>query len=254
MSGPRWSRDSAPVPVDPVHLPAVTLPGGQILEQVVRPVPRAGPILVWSPMIAGVSITLLVVLVPWQTLVRSNRSVPRTIPEETLDPPSGRHEIIRVVAIAASLLGLVLASAVYRPDPFSTGRGLDQSWPLHGYAKPLRISREGNRWLIYWSESHVVPMDPADPDSRILETVIHRTDGSVVIYEGSPGPLERLFAWPRAVVKDPTWSPLEMWWPAFGTAAIAFLTVKALRLDARHRQDDSTFWFGDEAAPGERAC
>jgi hypothetical protein len=106
---------------------------------------------VWSPLIASVACTLLVVLVPWW------RS---TSPRQTDTANADRYPVMRgprlwfparSIAIVMALIGLNLAAAVYRP-------------------------------------SELVEYDPQDLlRGRWEGTVVSKTDGTVIAYKCSPG-------------------------------------------------------------------
>ncbi len=241
-SGLEWPIATGPDGA--VHMPVASLKTGECLEQVVWLVPAPSFLQKMSPVIASLSITLLALALPWSSAGSRNHFVPTGAGGRAESPLLSRRGATRWVIIGVSLFGLNLAGAVFRPLPDSAIEASDQS-RIPPMAHDVLVRQEGGRFVIHWSNCRETRPEPGDVDGHIVETVIFKPNGAVVAYEGSPGLLRRLLTWPR-VVREPTRSLLEMWWPALAAAAITFLVLRSLWLQARRGRDDSTFWFGTE--------
>jgi hypothetical protein len=156
--------------------------------------------------------------------------------------------VARRSTIVAALIGLNLAGAVYRPLPETTeDRRMAYTFSsyygnLNQLSKPSYFP-ENDRFVIVWSDGSRTRPRPGDVEAHILETIVCKPDGSIVYYEGNPGLLRRLFAWPR-ILREPDRSMLEMWWPALVAAVITLLVLRSLWSRTRRPRDDNTLLFG----------
>lgn len=177
----------------------------------IRPLPP-GLVAIWAPVIASVSITLLVLFVPWGRPSGERGPSP---PATQASRSPAKVSVARWIVIVVALVGLNLAGAVYRPPPHRT-----ESW------------RRG---------------DPLYPYSPRWTTLVYYLDGRVIGYEGEPGatvPAPRLIRG-RAAVRDVsrpkgvathsaprlvgrTRSYLEIWFLTFASAAITAAVLAAL--------------------------
>lgn len=75
--------------------------------------------------------------------------------------------------------------------------------------------------------------------ARVKDTVVYRSDGSVVAYAGNPGFLERQMTRPH-VIRPPTRSFLEVWWAVIGSVSISLVIIGILWRMSRWPGSDST--------------
>ncbi len=235
-------------PVDAIHVVvARSVKTGEHLERVVWPVPPPNLLQIFSPVIASVSITLLVLTVPWASPApRSHRAPSATGSTEESSP--SRHGAVRLAMIVAALIGLNVASAVYRPlpDPDRNRpdtRGFPQYFLSIDAKYQASFLSEKGQFVIVWSNGTTARPQHNDVEGHVLETIVYRPDGAIVYYEGSPGLFRRLFTWPH-VIREPSRTMLEMWWPVPIAAAITLLVLRTLWSQARRHRDNDTFWFG----------
>jgi hypothetical protein len=192
---------------------------------------------IWSPVIASVSISLLVFLVPFENLASWLQSVPTEGGDGIPASSSACRRVARWAVILAALIGLNGAGAVQRPQ-------LDASEQKPG---PNSFVFHPTMFLEYAGASlgpfqPPVPLNNAtfsprhgDQHVRVLDTVIYRSDGGIVAYEGNPGLVQRVLSWPR-VIQPPTRSLTEMWWPVAGSVSITLLVLDLLWRQGRRRR------------------
>jgi hypothetical protein len=189
---------------------------------------------IWSPVIVSVSITFLVMLVP---LGRSSTLPRRARADDEGDISAGfcpGRPAARWVMIASSLVGLNLASVAYRPRLQPS----EQKPPPHHFlfytTAFLELSGGSFAQLespVNSKRSSLFPRR-ADGQTRVLDTIVYRSDGSIVAYKGSPGLVGRMLSWP-SVIQSPTRSLAEMWWPVVASISITLLFLGRLRSQAR---------------------
>lgn len=229
-----------------LHLVAGRSRSGDRLERIVWPLMRPGLLQIASPVVASVSITILVLTVFGSGLTPRNRPAPPldSQPAEGPSPPGRRW--VRWTTIAAGLIGLNLAALAYRSLP---DVALWRQGPLGNPYRGVRIANKASflsqdgRFVLVWSDGRISRPEPGDAEGHILETVFHEPDGSIVSYEGSPGRFRRLFTWPW-IIQEPSRSMLESWWPVLAATAITILLLRTLWLQTHSQPDDTTFWFG----------
>ncbi|MFI5456064.1 MAG: hypothetical protein ACHRXM_11500 [Isosphaerales bacterium] len=224
-------------------------------ERLVHVVKRRRPptlVEIWSPVIASTSITLLVLLIPFGRSASRDRSPPSNLGGR---PPPRLARVwfaARRATIAAALIGLNLAGAVYRPllDPseqrpadhvyFDGSLFLDKAGNFlfnRGDGKLLFRNADGSHERPATLEDFPLPLHHGDGRNRILDTIVYKSDGSIVDYEGNPGMMEPMLTWPR-VIQPPTRSLLEMWWPAVASASITLMVLDVLWRQARRQRTD----------------
>jgi len=224
--------------------------GERLVRLVERPSLQPTLLEVWSPLIASVSITILVLVVPLR-LSGSRRW--STLPSADGPISSRLHRAWiagRCATIAAALVGLNIAGAVFRPFinpadqrplPFEL---FDQFILPDGGGSLFLTHRDGR---LFKSDIHGKAERPAtlsdfplavrqgDAESRVAETVVYKRDGSIVVYDGSPGLLARILLRSR-VLQPQARSFTETWWPLLSSASITALTVVHFQRQPRHTQ------------------
>jgi len=225
---------------------------GERLVGVVRR--RRPPTLVqiWSPVIASASITLLVLLVPFGRSASWHRSPLSNVGGHPPTRLARGWFAARWATIVAALIGLNITGAVYRPllDPSEQRPASDVyfggSMFLDEAGNFLFNRRDGT--LIFRNadgslerpatlDDFPLPLHQDDGHSRISDTIVYKSDGSIVDYEGNPGIMERMLTWPR-VIQSPTRSLLEMWWRVVASASITLLVLDILWRQARRQRTD----------------
>ena len=224
-------------------------------EELIRimSLPRRPTLLqIGAPIIASASTTLLVFMV----LMGRPSSRLRRGALEAAGGLAARRSPLRLVrwaTIAAALIGLNVAGAVYGPFPEP---GEEQPCPAV-FNDPAMVPDEEGGLLFRDRANRVVkrlangderPATVADyplplhgydgyshrGGARVKDTVVYRSDGSVVAYDGNPGLLERLMTRPR-VIQTATRSILEVWWPVIGSVSISLGFIGILWGQARRR-------------------
>lgn len=173
--------------------------------RVVRVYKRPSPpnlLEVWSPVIFSLSLTILVVLVPWRKHAAS---------EVATDSSRRRSlQLVRRLAIVSALVILNIAAIAYR-EP---ARPNDPWFRNYRMPEDLRAAVYGRH--------------PDDYSVSLYGTIAFRLDGSIVGYEGDPG---KEHSQPY-VFRPATHGVLEAWWPVAIsltlTAAISVVTVRRL--------------------------
>jgi hypothetical protein len=222
---------------------------GERLVRVVRPLQPPTATEVWSPFIATGSITLLVLLV---------RHAPLTSRRGAFWSSSGaRHEIhvnwVELTAwwgtMAAALVGLNLAGAAYRPLPEAGERLPIDTVPLAGGITCDRVgdflfrlgdgrlifrNADGSRQRPATAVDFPLPLHRGAGQRIVLETIVYRSDGSVVAYDGNPGILRRIVTSPRVIERSPR-STLDIWWPVVASASISFAVLDIVYRGVRLR-------------------
>ncbi len=215
-------------------------------EELIRvmSLPRRPTLLqIGAPIIASASITLLVFLV---LLGRPASRRRRDAPQDSggLEAQRSPLRLVRWATIAAALISLNVAGAVYGPFPEP---GEEQPCPAV-FMDPAMVPDEQGGLLFRDRANRVVkrsangggerPATAADyplplhgydgythrGGARVKDTVEYRSDGSVVAYEGNPGLMERLASRPR-VIRPPTRSFLAVWWPVIGSLSISLVVI-----------------------------
>lgn len=188
-----------------------------VVEWVVRIERRPAPptlIEIWAPVIGSVSLTLLVVLVPWRSLWTRRREVAMSG-----DPPHPRRWRRALCAgrwavVGLAVVGLIVAGAKFRAPPTP-----QDVWRL-GYQLPDIL-----RNTIDQLNRNRVPIPASEglytTSSFVYGTIVYRLDGSILGYEGTPGDLRSR---PR-MIRQPTRSLLEIWWPVVGSVTISLLVA-----------------------------
>jgi hypothetical protein len=228
---------------------------GERLVRVERRSPPPTLAEVWSPVVASVSITLLVLLVP---LVPPTALHARTLTMFGGGPPPIRSHAwlaARRLTILAGLIGLNVAGAVYRPLP--DARKQPPS-PVQFFDSDTFLDEEGNFLHNHLDESLEIirtngaprpptlddcraPLQDGDARGRFRDTSVKKTLGSIVAYEIRPGLMGLVLTRPRRI-KSWVRSFLDEWSLAL---ASALTTVVALLLSWRH-----TGWHGTEPVAG----
>jgi hypothetical protein len=228
-----------------------TLDTGEALVRLVRLPMWTSPLAIWSPVIASISITLLTLV------LLAGRTGPRPRPgavDHSADfsarlTPS---QLLRWAMAAVALIGLNVAAAVYGPFPEP---GCEQPCPKI-FDDPTmapdmpgdRLIRDQNGRLVKrpadggaerpaTAADYPPPLHEYDARTRVLDTIVYSSDGSVAAYAGNPGLFERLISRP-CIIKPPTRSFLEVWWPTIGSASASLLVIGVLWCQARWRRPE----------------
>jgi hypothetical protein len=207
---------------------------------------RLTPPQVWCPIIASLSITLLVfVALPL-------RSTPNDLAGSQKPGWKARPKLTRVAAAARwtaftlALLALNAAATIYRPC----------SAPNE--AEPARQYLKGGLYLLFadgsfaferpWRDLVFAPYRDIDPQEPFrgpllpgnhpynhdlnVRTIVLEPDGSILGYEGKPGQMTSQ----PLVLRRPLRSTFEMRWPIVGSATITVLILGQLWRHARRRR------------------
>lgn len=230
--------------------------GRQRIERIVLRPPPPNILQIWSPLVASTSLTILVLVVPWERRALSRWAAQ---PDGTVPSPARRPCLwaaVKWLMIFAALAGLNLAAALYRgtPDPpddeldspIQSSADLlikpDGAIEIRPLGKHMMMKPDGRYESRAFSGRLVVKADgraesrpPLDGwalpagygvGGRILGTIVYRPDGSVVGYEGEP---LRMQSRPH-LIRPPMRSFIEMWWPVLVSASItAFVTIVSWR-------------------------
>jgi hypothetical protein len=212
---------------------------------------RPTPVQIWSPVIASASITLLVVFVPFERSASRRRSALSNVGGHPDTQLARVWFAVRWATIVAALIGANLAGAVYRPllDPreprppdhlyFDGSTVRDEAGNFlfkHGDGRLFFRNADGSHERPATLNDFPLPLHRGGRHSRILDTIAYKSDGSLVVYEGNPGIIERILTWPR-VIEPPVRSLPEMWWPVVGSASITLLALDVLVRQARRQRN-----------------
>ena len=226
-----------------IHFGLGLLDTGELLVRIMRLPGWPSFLETWSPVIASLSASLLIL-----TVVLGGMSVrcPPAGPGRADDrsPRRSLRESRVTATTAVALIGLNIAGALFgrfpepgqeepHPKNFSGPTAVpDQDGSLaveDGAGRIVRISPTGNVRRLATVSDYPLPLHQFDTRTRVKETVEYRSDGSVVAYAGNPGFLQRLVTRPR-VLQPSTRSFLEVWWPAIGSMFVSlFLLFGAWR-------------------------
>lgn len=220
---------------------------GLTLMRLVRLPMRPSPLAIWSPVIAGLSITLLTILVLAGPHLQAGAT---NMPLDHATKRAPRLWPRRAMA-AAAVIGLNGAAAFYGPFPEP---GYEEPCPLL-FEDPsvvpdmdgARLIRGGERRLMIkpadggserpaTAADYPPPLYQDDARTRVKDTIVYRSDGSVVAYAGNPGLWDRLISRPR-VIKPPTRSLLDVWWPVIASVSISFAAIGVLWRQDRCRRE-----------------
>jgi hypothetical protein len=254
------------IPVDPdadgnILIDLGKLATGQRLVGIIR-IPQPWPTLIeiWSPVIVSASITLVVILI-----FGYSPSHAESLPSTASGGAGGRLPRVwfglRWATIAISLIGLNWLGAVYRP---LVDLGEWQSLAASPFIKSDFLDKAGIRFrcqadeLVFMTEhdgggrpatldDYPLPLYQGDGQSRVLATIVHKSDGSVVIYEGNPGLMRLILSRPR-VIQPPKRTALEIWWPVIASASTTLLVLDILLRQLRQRRTVSATEIGEHAA------
>lgn len=222
------------------HGVSVSLETGDSFDFAVLLLPRRSLVQSWSPWIAGMLATLLIL----GTLRRGRSEEPHS-PSAAMDPSptppgSSKRRKIRLAIVVLAILAMNGVSFVYIPEISSDRIPRDSSELANLIPEllmmrnrpPALIAVQNGRRVIVWGDGHNIPIDSSEGKNHVLETFVIQPDGAVVAYEGSPGLLRRLFTQAR-VVRGPIHSWLEMWWLPVDSLMITLLTIGKVRLMVR---------------------
>ncbi|MHB1561542.1 MAG: LbetaH domain-containing protein [Isosphaeraceae bacterium] len=209
-------------------------PGVGLRRMMILPQPLSLPE-TWSPLIATVSLSILVIHLQ---LGRPIGCSPSTEPGR-----ADRRWSDRMV-IGAALLALNMAAACCDTYPRP---GSEEPFPPK-FLDASTVSDEDGSLVVEDSSYHLIrklpgstevrpvsmadyaaPRHQFDTRLRIKDTVIYNSDGSVVAYPGKAGFLERLISRPL-VLHPATRSLLEVWWPVLTSASVSVIFLLWLRL------------------------
>jgi hypothetical protein len=186
--------------------------------RLIRRPPRPNLLQILSPIIASVSITLLVVIVP---------QFRRQSSQASHEYPLEKHASLKwdscwLAFMIIALIGLNIAGAVYRrpPHPADPWRRdiEDYQVPL-----PLVIGPCGTPSYSRVGSNGGRPGVHSDSHQAYVGMIVFRTDGSVIGYEGA----ETRNPSRAHTLQAPTHSLLEMWWPLIGSVTITIVALAA---------------------------
>jgi hypothetical protein len=231
-----------------------SLDSGEPLLRLIKAPPRPGRPRDASPLGAGTSITLLVLFIPISNaFVRCLN--PSARGRERQQAPAPRPwRMARSLAIAVGLVGVNIAGYAASPvwdwgepplsprvwcDPYQFPDEEGRYIVPGGSGLPIVKSADGRASKPAIVEDFPLPLHRGDGTSRVLDTVIYRPDGSIVVYKGNPGFWGRVLVGPR-VLQPATRSFLEVWWPAIGSMFISLVVIAILWRQARARFPNRT--------------
>lgn len=228
---------------NPVYVLVAKSTSGKCKRRVVWLAPVLGWIPMWCPLAASASITVLVVsLHRYHQGSQYRTSQPQFDPANELSPWPAARSRICLGLIALSLIGLNLAAALFRP-PVDTRDESPEYLQALGLGNLVVAHFEGFGWVVHPRNRADLTRD--DVPEPLLETVICRSDGAVVAYDGDPDFWERLLTRPR-YIRHPLYSVVEMWWPVVGAIAVTVAVLLILFRESRLQQEIPTFYFGED--------
>ncbi|MHB1561541.1 MAG: hypothetical protein ACYC61_29175 [Isosphaeraceae bacterium] len=228
---------------NPVYVLVAKSTSGKRKERVVWLAPDLGWIPMWCPLAASASITVLVLsLHRYRQGSQDCASRPQVAPANELSPWPAARSRICLGLIALSLIGLNLAAALFRPPVDTRGKSPEYLQAL-GLGDWVGAHFEGFGWVV--SPRNRADWKWDDVPEPLLETVICRSDGAVVAYDGDPDFWERLLTRPR-YIRHPLYSVVEMWWPVVGAIAVTVAVLLILFRESRLQQEIPTFYFGED--------
>ena len=215
----------------PDHRHVARCDGWRLVSVGRRPLPPT-PLRIWSPVLASVSVTLLILLVPCRRAMRSIGLL-RSTRSDRSQLVGRAPRVIRDLAIVLALLALNIAGAASRPLPGRSSIDLDCRRMFGGVPRTLAIRIDGTivqRHPLDGSDQGVwfLPCtDPLDEQLYTLRegTIEYRPDGRIVAYAGSP---EQKASRPF-LIRPPTRTFVEVWWPVLSSGAITLLVMGLLR-------------------------
>jgi hypothetical protein len=222
---------------------------GERLVRVVNWSPPSTLAEIWSPVVASLSITLLVFLVPSLPPTVANRSTATIVAG---DPPSIRSQAwlaARCLTILAALISLNFAGAVHRPllEPSKQPPS-----PLLFFDLNTFLDEEGNFIHNHLDETLEIimangaprpptlddcraPLQDGDARGRVRGSGVNKTLGAIVAYEVRPG-LMRLVLVRPSRIKSWARSFLEVWCLAIVSALTSFLVIVVMWRQALRRR------------------
>jgi hypothetical protein len=175
---------------------------------------------IWAPVMASVSISLMILLVPsWRARGRPPRVRARS---------SGRVLAVRVLGVVGSLILLNVAGALSGPRPGRSNVPVQYGEFFGGTPRMLVIRTEGttaqrrpvdgSNWIPGVHSRAGSDLAGSDLEEATIE---YRRDASIVAYAGTP---ERKLSRPR-LLSPSARSFLDLWWPFLGTMSISLLAI-----------------------------
>ena len=204
---------------------------------------------VWAPIIAGASITFLVLALSLAGPVRLRRVVNYAAEDGPVPPPSEWRQVVAWGTVAIALAGLNFAAIAYSPPLsssdtrlarryFEGGSYLGRADGTFAFIRPYRdliitSPREGG--LAQPSPDSVPSTDISADDGIKVTTICVENDGSVLGYTGRSG----VETSNPIVLRGPSRCLLMMWSPVIASAIVTGLVVvQWLRL--RRNRDGSS--------------
>jgi hypothetical protein len=255
--GPRDTRHGVVHPK--IHIDLGALESGEQLVRVVRWSPPPTHAGVWSLVVASVSITLLVLLVP---LLPRTALLGSTLTMFGGGPPPIRSHAWRAarrLTILAALIGLNVAGAVYRPLP---GSSKQPPSPVLFFDSDTFLDEEGNFLHNHLDESLEIirtngaprpptlddcraPLQDGDARGRFRDPSVKTTLGSIVAYAVRPGLMRlaltrprRIKSWVRSIFGRMVPGPRQR--VDYGCRAVAFMAPNRVAWDRASRWDSGT--------------
>jgi hypothetical protein len=206
----------------------------------------------WSPIMASVSISLLILLIPFGSRASGRRSAPIN---DDRGGGSGRWSrwliAARMIAVVLALILFNVAGAVSGPRPEHSYIPLEYREFFGGTPRMLVIRMEGTTikrrraldasdWLGRLA-SLGMEAGTLDDGGYDLEeaTIEYRNDTSIVSYAGIP---EKKLSRPH-LISPPSRSFLELWWTLIGTSSVTIVAIffwRRIRSKDRQRMPSTT--------------
>jgi hypothetical protein len=188
---------------------------------------------IWSPIMAGVSISLLILLVPFDPTAPGRRSAPINDDRGGGSERWSRRLIAaRLIAVVLALILFNVAGAVNGPRPEHSYIPIEYREFFGGIPRTLVIRMEGTTikrraldasdWLGRLA-SLGMEAGTLDDGGYDLEeaTIEYRHDTSIVSYAGIP---QRKLSRPH-LISPPSRSFLELWWTLIGTSSVTVAVI-----------------------------
>ena len=247
------------------------------IKRIVLPPPPPTLLQIWSPLIASILVTILVLVVACERPALQHRSVHSNGAAPTLVRLQRLWLAARWLIIVMALVGLNLVAALYRPppDPYDDqlespirssadllvkpdggieiqplgGERLvmkpDGGYEYRAFAGRIVIKADGRAVSQPPPDGDVAPPDYGDYRGCILGTIVYKPNGSIVGYEGKPGQMLH----PTHLIRPPTRSFLEMWWPVIASASITILVLGIMWRHVRRQLTDLSDTVGTQTSP-----
>jgi hypothetical protein len=195
-----------------------------------------------SPVIASSSITLLVLGLSLSNPLARLGGATSKVDETSSTRPSAWRQVMCWALIAIALLGLNFAATCYLPPLEPSEADLARHYFQGGFylikaGGGFGLQRPSSEHLIFSSsrvpgpDQTLSPLGVRNAESHGIKvaTVVLRTDGSILGYDGRPGDVTSR----SIVLRRPLRSLPKMWWPLIASTSITALVAVVLLHRAR---------------------